>query len=122
MVREKNIALCIVFTIITFGIYGLYWIICITNDSLELSSEHGTTGGWVVLFSIITFGLYTLYWAYKMGERIDIIRQKHGFVGNSTNGILYLILCIVGLSIISLAIMQSEINRFTGPHPSNYSF
>lgn len=122
MVREKNIALCIVFTIITFGIYGLYWIVCITNDSLELSSERGTTGGWVVLFSIITFGLYTLYWAYKMGERIDVIRQKHGLHSNSTNGILYLILCLVGLSVISLAIMQSEINRFSGPNPGSYSF
>ncbi|MBT9731406.1 DUF4234 domain-containing protein, partial [Coprococcus eutactus] len=25
MIKQRNIALCIVFSIITFGIYALYW-------------------------------------------------------------------------------------------------
>ncbi|MBN7774513.1 DUF4234 domain-containing protein [Clostridium aminobutyricum] len=118
--REKNIALCILFTIITFGIYGLYWIICLTNDSLELSSERGTNGGWVLIFTIITLGIYGLYWSYIMGDRIYRLRQKHGLAGGSANGALYLIFCLIGFSIIALALMQNEINRFLEPNPSAF--
>ena len=32
MIKQRNIALCIVFSIITFGIYALYWFVCLTND------------------------------------------------------------------------------------------
>lgn len=30
--KNRNIALCIIFSIITFGIYGIYWFICLTNE------------------------------------------------------------------------------------------
>lgn len=33
MIKQRNIALCIVFSIITFGIYALYWFVCLTNDA-----------------------------------------------------------------------------------------
>lgn len=29
MIKQRNIALCIVFSIITFGIYALYWFVCL---------------------------------------------------------------------------------------------
>ena len=31
-IQPRNIALCIIFSIITFGIYGIYWMIKINND------------------------------------------------------------------------------------------
>ena len=31
MIKQRNIALCIVFSIITFGIYALYWFVCLTS-------------------------------------------------------------------------------------------
>ena len=55
---------------------------------------------------LITCGIYGLYWLYKMGERCDRIK---GMNGNS--GILYLILGIVGFSIISYCLMQDTLNK-----------
>ena len=31
--KKRNIALCVILSIITFGIYGIYWFIKINNDS-----------------------------------------------------------------------------------------
>ena len=32
MIERRNIAVCIVLTLVTCGIYGIYWIVCLTND------------------------------------------------------------------------------------------
>ncbi|MFQ7078384.1 MAG: DUF4234 domain-containing protein [Christensenellaceae bacterium] len=71
--KKRNIALAIVFTIITFGIYGIYWFVCLTNDSNRMNSAEATaSGGMAVLFTIITFGIYSFYWAYKLGKKGEI--------------------------------------------------
>lgn len=33
MIQQRNIALCIVLSIVTCGLYGLYWYVCLTNDT-----------------------------------------------------------------------------------------
>ena len=32
MIQERNIVTCIILSIITCGIYGIYWEICLVND------------------------------------------------------------------------------------------
>ena len=32
MVEQRNVALCVILTIVTCGIYGIYWLICLVND------------------------------------------------------------------------------------------
>ena len=69
--KKRNIALAIVFTIITFGIYGIYWFVCLTNDSNRMNSAEATaSGGMAVLFTIITFGIYSFYCAYKLWKKV----------------------------------------------------
>ena len=66
--KQRNIAVSIILTIVTCGIYGLVWM-AMLNDELSAVSgrPNATSGGMVVLFSIITCGIYGIYWAYKMG-------------------------------------------------------
>ncbi|MBQ9360493.1 MAG: DUF4234 domain-containing protein [Lachnospiraceae bacterium] len=111
---NRNIALCIIFSIITCGIYGIYWMYVLNEEINSLSGEqNGTSGGLVILFSIITCGIYSWYWLYRMGERTDIIKQN---MGNppSSSAILYLILGIFGLGIVDYALMQDTINNAVG--------
>lgn len=108
-VQERNIALSIVLSVVTCGIYGLYWFVCITNDVNTVSEEQGTSGGMAVLFTIITCGIYGLYWAYKCGDKLDTAKQKRG-IPASNGGILYLILFMFG-GIIAYALIQSELNK-----------
>ena len=90
MIEQRNIGVCLVLTIVTCGLYGLYWISRINDDSCELAGESSyTSGGMVVLFGIITCGLYTIYWNYKLGERLDSVRTRNGEPSGSL-AILYL--------------------------------
>lgn len=104
--KERNIVTCILLTIITCGIYGIYWFIVLTDDVVRLSDgkEYNQSGVTAFLFSIITCGIYTLYWMYKMGKSVSLIK------GYGDDGILYLILSIFGLGIVSYCLAQNDVN------------
>ena len=103
---KKSIVVCIILSIVTCGIYALYWMTCINNIACRLNPKEWNTDGFlVVLFSIITCGIYGVYWAYKMGQRCA------GLGGEASGGILYLILALFGFQIINLALFQDVINR-----------
>ncbi|MGI5971692.1 MAG: DUF4234 domain-containing protein [Oscillospiraceae bacterium] len=109
MIQKRNIALNIILTIITCGIYGLYWLVCLTDDTNRLAGVYGTTGGTALLLTLVTCGIYGLYWAYVRGELIDRVKQSRGIpAGNG--GILYLLLFIFG-GVIAYAVIQHEINN-----------
>lgn len=107
-VRSRSIPLCIIFSLLTCGIYGIYWMI-VLNDEVNLVSgePQATSGGMVFLFSVITCGIYGWYWLYKMGERCDRIK---GTPAGSSN-VIYLILGIFGLSIVSYCLIQDTLNK-----------
>ena len=101
MIERRNIAVCIVLTLVTCGIYGIYWIVCLTNDVNTVSGDvNGTSGGMVVLLTIVTCGIYGIYWAYKQGEKLDFTKNNRG-IPSSNSGVLYLILQIFGFGIIA---------------------
>ena len=111
MIERRNIAVCIVLTPVTCGIYGIYWIVCLTNDVNTVSGDvNGTSGGMVVLLTIVTCGIYGIYWAYKQGEKLDFTKNNRG-IPSSNSGVLYLILQIFGFGIIAYALMQNELNK-----------
>lgn len=119
MVKERNVALSAIFTVITLGIYGIYWFVCMTDEALELSEEKGASGILAFIFSVITFGLYGWYWAYKMGDRLEIAKQRRGINdGSANNGVLYLILNIIELTLITFILIQLELNKFAAPKNS----
>ena len=106
-IKNRNIAVCIILTIITCGIYGIYWFIVMTNESNALAPNNATaSGGMAFLFSILTLGIYAFYWTYKLGCKVD---EMKGTQGNS--GILYLILTFFCLGIIPYCLAQDEINK-----------
>lgn len=110
MKQQRSVGLCIVLSIVTCGIYYLYWMYQVHNDVQEVSGyPMSVSGGVALVLHIVTCGIYTYYWMYKMGQFLDSAKGAPG--GNS--GILYLVLHFFGLGIVSLAIMQSELNRFT---------
>lgn len=109
MVEKRNIALCIILTLITCGIYGIYWFICLADDVNTVANENDTSGGVVFLLTLITCGIYGLYWAYRCGEKLDRAKQNRGMY-SSNSGILYLILYMFG-GIICYALIQNEINK-----------
>lgn len=108
-VQERNIALCIIFSMITCGIYSLYWFVCMTDDTNAVANEEGTSGVLALVLTIVTCGIYGLYWAYKRGELLDKAKMNRGLPA-SNGGVLYLILYIFG-GVIVYALIQNELNK-----------
>lgn len=110
--QQRNIALCIVLSIITCGIYGIYWMIVLTDNTTFASQKkvYSTSGGVAFLLTLITCGIYGFYWDYQMGKSISQAQQDAG-IASSDNSILYIVLRLFGLSIVSYALMQSDLNK-----------
>ena len=110
MIQKRSIAVCIILSIVTCGIYGIYWFICLNNDANTASNTFGTSRGVAFLLTLVTCGIYGFYWAYKQGEKIDAAKANRG-IPSSNSGIVYLLLSIFGLSIVAWALMQNELNK-----------
>ena len=110
-IQRKEIALCIILTLVTCGLYGIYWMYTLNEDLNALVPEKpATPGANVILFTILTCGIYGIYWLYVQGEKIDYVKQQRG-LSSSYTGIIYIIFVVLGLGIISYALMQNEINN-----------
>lgn len=112
MVSARSIPLYIILTIVTCGIFGLYWLVCLVNDlNTAAGTPDDTNGVVVLLLDIVTCGIYGLFWAYKAGEKVSLIKQRRGVPVSGNDGILYLILQIIGLGLINYCLIQNEINQ-----------
>ncbi|MGN0638851.1 MAG: DUF4234 domain-containing protein [Huintestinicola sp.] len=107
MATRRSIPLCIIFSLLTCGIYGLYWFIKLTDELNSNASTKTAGGGTAFVFTLLTCGIYSYYWMYKQGQKVDEINGNRG----GSTGILYLILSFLGLGIIPYCLMQSELNR-----------
>lgn len=116
---NRSVGLCILFTILTCGIYGIYWFYKITEELNYLSDDHSLSPGLGILFSIITCGLYTIYWSYKVGKNMQLAQQR-AMLNASDDSVLYLFLSIFGLSIIVFAIVQSNMNTILASQKNMY--
>ena len=106
-IQERNIAIAVILSIVTCGLYGIYWMIKLNDEVNQIYGDTQATGGGLVfLFTLITCGIYGWYWMYKMGEKCDQIKGVNG-----SSGILYLILGIFGFGIVSYCLMQDTINK-----------
>lgn len=97
MGKHRNIFLVYLFSIITFGIYGIYWLVSTKNEINSLGAQIPTA--WLLIIPAVN-----IYWIYKYCE---------GFAQNvkgDDNTILWFILYLF-VGIIMPGIVQSELNN-----------
>ena len=106
-IAKRSVLTAIILSLITCGIYGIYWFVCLTNEMNKASGrENDTNGGTAFLLSLVTCGIYTYVWAYKMGEKRDALNNE-----NASSNILYLLLTLFGFGIVVYALAQDAINK-----------
>lgn len=109
--NNRDIVVSVILTFVTCGIYGWYWMACITDELGEASGDSSMNGTIAVILTIVTCNIYGFFWAYKMGELL--VRAKSAQGGPITSSdlpVLYLVLQIFGLEVVNLALMQNELN------------
>ena len=108
--QERNIATSVILTIVTCGIYGIYWFITLTDETKAAANDTQlASGGVAFLLTLVTCGIYSIYWAYKMGELLANAQSQRGMMVKQ-NAVLYLVLQVLGLGIINYILIQSDLN------------
>ena len=106
-IQERSIAVAVILSIVTCGIYGIYWFVCLTNEMNKASGrENDTNGGIAFLLNLVTCGIYGYIWAYKLGEKRDIVANEKG-----SSSIVYLLLMLFGLGIVVYGLAQDALNK-----------
>ena len=117
---KRGVAVSIILTIVTCGIYGLVWLHHLLT-TLYRQNDQPSNAAVDIILSIVTCRIYHIYLLYKMGKLESGMHYRLG-VQPKDDSILYLILGIFQLDIVVYALIQSNINTLAdqmnrgGPH------
>ena len=104
-IKNRNIVTCILLTIITCGIYGIYWIIMMAREGVSVKDPADNGILEIVLMLFLPFlGIFLVEKKFAEG-----CAEKG--IAHNDNSILYLILGLVGLGIVPLCLLQSDLNK-----------
>lgn len=116
---QRNIAMDVVFSILTGGLYILWWIYRLTCDFNEVSRLHrlpspGISPGLVVLLAMLTGGLFMVFYWFQL------CRQAAALVDVTENNLTdYSALCAICAvtgpvgNLVGCAVMQNVLNLYT---------
>ncbi len=115
---KRGMAKFVLFSIITLGIYSLYFYYAMARDLNTICEGDGNrTAGLIqlLLLSLVTCGIYYFYWYYKFANRVRDNGRRYGVVINEGGGTVLLwlllgsLLCGVGY-FVSLHIFIRNFN------------
>ncbi len=112
----RSPGLTLLLILLTCGIYYLYFIYVVSQETQDFLEEADTSPGLEVLLCVLTCGIYNIYWDYKMGKRIAEMCVRVG-LPPTDNAVLYLVLDLVGaggfasLGLLNPLLQQESLNR-----------
>lgn len=112
-INKRKISISVLFSVLTFGIYAIHWVCLLVENNRSINKNESSTIREVLCLLFVPF--YNYYWWYTRGYNVKEQFLAHGYTAKS-NGLLFLILCIFGLNIVSMAIMQSDFNSLPSEH------
>ena len=96
-VKHRSLVFVFVMTIITCGIYALYWF-------YKTKEEINSLGASIPTYWLIIIPIANLYWVYKYCEGFS------DYAAKDDNKVLWFLLYIL-ISIVPMLIFQSELNK-----------
>lgn len=103
--ENRSIAKCIILTIITCGIYGIYWAYKMGTEAAKVKDVNDTGMLEALLCIFLPFIGFFLA-EKKFAEGCQAMGYPH-----EDKSIMYLILGVIGLGIVDYCVMQSELNK-----------
>jgi hypothetical protein len=110
----SNIALDVILSFITCGIYYFFWQARQFRAANHLLGQERYSFWMWFLLTLVTCGLYNIYYEYYLAQGLVEAQEKHGRQKSKDLPVLSLVLTIIGLNIVADAIQQNEINKFFG--------
>ena len=104
-IKQRNIVVSILLTLITCGIYGIYWVIMLAKEAVSVKDPADNAVLEILLMIFLPFvGMFLAEKKFSEGC------AARG-IAHSDNSILYLILGLLGLGIVGICMMQNDLNK-----------
>lgn len=95
--QKQSVASVIILSIVTFGIYLIYWFVKTKGNMVKAGADIPTA--WLMIVPIAS-----IYWMWKWAGGVE-----HVTAGKYSQVIAFIL--ILALGIIGVAIIQSELNK-----------
>ena len=117
--KIKSIPMLVILSIVTCGIYYLYWLYK-TTDSIKNFIDNQEINPTLELILCLVIPFYQLYWFYKYSRIIyKDMTLKVGMDNTEDSSVLLLVLSFLGLGIVSAAILQDKLNSIWSKEEPN---
>ena len=105
IMTNRGLLKYILFTILTLGIYGYYFVYKMAQDMNTMCADDDQkTGGLIafILLNIVTLGIYGVYWWYKIANRVYLNAPRYG-IAVAEKGSSFLLWYLLGLLTFGIA-------------------
>lgn len=103
-IKKRNIVTCIILSIITCGIYSIYWAIMLAKEAVSVKDPADSGVLEIVLM------LFLPFLGFFLAEKKFAEGCAAKGIAHDDRSIIYLILGILGLGIVNFCMMQNDLN------------
>ena len=109
MFKNRSVATVVILTIVTCGIYGLYWYWVAINELYNAGHKSIADLSPVIQFILMFFYVGGIFFAINAEDNLNEARKAKG-LEVTDNKVLYIILAIC-IPIVLMALVQTEMNK-----------
>jgi len=109
LLTQENIAVCVILSIVTCGIYNFFWYYKLCRKAMLATGEEKDIIAEYLLLILVPY--YYLYWLYTRSQRISQGAFNNYGVNINDDSVICIILALVGFPIVSYVIMQNNLNK-----------
>ena len=107
-VKQRNIVTCILLSLVTCGIYGIYWVIMLAREAVSVKDPADNALVEILLLLFFPFiGIFLVERKFAEGC------AARG-IFHTDNSILYLVLGLIGFGIVGICMLQNDLNKLPG--------
>ena len=104
-IEKRNIGTCVVLSIVTCGIYGIFWAVKMLKEAVQVKDQNDD--GLVE----ILLGIFLCPVGFYLAEKKLTEGCQQKGIQHEDRTVLYLVLGFIGLGIVNYIMMQSDLNK-----------
>ena len=106
----RSVPMLVVLSIVTCGIYYLYWIYKTTDEIKNFMEREDINPALELILVLVTCNIYSLYWYYKYGKIVYLEMTEKVGMDNSEDSTVLLVILGLLVNFVAGAIMQDKLN------------
>ncbi|MBR5296123.1 MAG: DUF4234 domain-containing protein [Clostridia bacterium] len=104
-IKPRNIVTAIIFSLITCGIYSIYWTVMLAREAVSVKDKNDEG-----LLEIILM-LFLPFLGFYLAEKKIAEGCAEKGIAHTDNSVIYLILALIGFGIVNYCMMQNDLNK-----------